>query len=326
VIIPAFNADETIEQCLKALVQQTVSRADYEIIVVDDGSSDETRPKVSSFPGIRLYSQPNLGPAAARNLGVQHAQGDLVLFTDADCVPAEDWIKRISTPFRDPEIVGAKGAYLTRQRRPVARFTQLEYEDKYDRMALDECIDFIDTYSAAYRREEFIQVGGFDTSFPTASVEDQELSFRLASKGCKMVFVPEARVHHLKHSNSLLAYWKKKFKIGYWKVLVHRRHPDKLIRDSHTPQVLKLQILLAGLGWLSLAAGLFWHPWLWTGAILALLFLFTTIPFTVKAWHRDRTVAAISPALLLVRSLALGTGFAVGLAAHLFQIRPREKR
>lgn len=319
VIIPAYNAEETIAQCLKSLEQQTVSRERYEIIVVDDGSSDGTKCQVSAFPDVLLFSQPNAGPAAARNLGGRHARGGTILFTDADCVPAKDWIECIIAPFCDKEIVGVKGAYLTRQRALVARFTQVEYEGRYDRMAREKYIDFIDTYSAGYRRDIFLKTGGFDIIFSTASVEDQEFSFRLASQGYKMVFVPEARVFHLKHADNLWAYWKKKFKIGYWKVLVHRRHPDKLIRDSHTPQTLKLQILLVGLLGFFFFTGLFWKSMLWAGGAIVLQFLLTTIPFAVKAWRKDRSVAIISPVLLFIRALALGTGFAVGLVAQLFQ-------
>ena len=314
VIVPAYNAEQTIEQCLDALTRQTVSRETYEIIVVDDGSSDGTRARVEARAGVRLLVQANAGPAAARNLGVQHAQGEIVLFTDADCVPAEDWIERMVVPFGDEAIVGVKGAYLSHQKELVARFVQIEYEDKYDRMAREQYIDFIDTYAAGYRRDVFVAHGGFDLGFPTASVEDQEFSFRLARQGCRMVFVPAARVRHLGHAATLPAYWRKKFKIGYWKVLVHRLHPDKLIRDSHTPQILKMQILLVGLGGFGLVGGLVWPFCLWISGVMAVLFLLTTFPFAAKAWAKDPAVAILSPGLLLVRALALGTGFAIGLA------------
>jgi len=327
-IVPAYNAEDTIDQCLDALARQTVPRETYEVIVVDDGSSDGTWARVEAHPGVRLLTQVNVGPAAARNRGVQHARGEIVLFTDADCVPAEDWIARMAAPFRDPAIVGVKGAYLTDQRALVARFVQIEYEDKYDRMAREPAIDFIDTYAAAYRRDVFLANGGFDTAFPTASVEDQEFSFRLAGQGHRMVFVPEARVRHLGHADTLAAYWRKKLKIGYWKVLVHRLHPEKLVRDSHTPQTLKVQILLVGLVGLFLVGGLLWPVSLMVGGAIGLLFLLTTLPFAAKAWAKDPVVALASPGLLFVRALALGTGFAIGLVSAFSRssTRPAEGR
>jgi GT2 family glycosyltransferase len=245
-----------------------------------------------------------------------------VLFTDADCEPAADWIERMSTPFLeggrapDGQIAGVKGAYLTRQREVVARYVQIEYEDKYDHMARDKYIDFVDTYAAGYQRDVFLAHGGFDPVFPVSSVEDQELSFRLAKQGYKMVFVPEAQVYHWGHARDLVTYWRKKFNIGYWKVLVQKRHPDKLWRDSHTPQVLKVQMLLVALAGATMVAGLFWPPLWWSTGFLALLFLLSTLPFAVKAWRKDKLVAILSPALLFVRALALGLGFAVGLVKN----------
>jgi anaerobic magnesium-protoporphyrin IX monomethyl ester cyclase len=317
VIVPAYQAEGTIDRCLEALAHQTIPRESYEVIVVNDGSSDGTSARVKTHAGVYLLTQVHAGPAAARNLGVAHARGEIVLFTDADCEPTPDWIERLVTPFCDGEVVGVKGTYLTRQREIVARFVQLEYEDKYDRMAREQYIDFVDTYSAGYRRDVFEANGGFDPAFPVASVEDQEFSFRLAHQGYNMVFVPQAIVYHWGHARTVWAYWRRKFKIGYWKTLVHRQHPDKLLRDSHTPQILKAQILLVGLGVLCLVAEFLWPPLRWGVATSGLLFFLTTLPFVFKAWGKEPLVALISPGLLFVRALALGTGFAAGLLTHL---------
>ena len=162
---------------------------DYEVIVVDDGSNDETA-KIAQEYAVKVIQQANRGPAAARNAGVRIAKGTLLVFTDADCVPSPSWLKDLTHPFQNPEIVGVKGVYRTHQNALVARFVQLEYEYKYARMRHQTVIDFIDTYCAAYRKEVFIHNGGFDESFLVPSVEDQEFSFRLARKGYRMVFEP----------------------------------------------------------------------------------------------------------------------------------------
>lgn len=317
VIVPAYQAADTIDRCLQALEHQTIPRESYEILVVDDGSADDTCTRVRARAGVRLLTQVHTGPAAARNLGVEHARGEIVLFTDADCEPASDWTERMVAPFSDDEVVGVKGAYLTRQREIVARFVQKEYEDKYNRMAREKYIDFVDTYAAAYRRAVFVANGGFDLGFPEPSVEDQEFSFRLARQGYKMVFVPEAVVYHWGHARNVWAYWQRKFRIGYWKVAVHKRHPDKLLRDSHTPQILKAQILLVGLGGLCFFGGFLWSPFMGALVLSGLLFLLTTLPFAFRAWGNESTVAILSPALLFVRALALGMGFTVGLLANM---------
>jgi cellulose synthase/poly-beta-1,6-N-acetylglucosamine synthase-like glycosyltransferase len=247
---------------------------------------------------------------------VSAAQGDLVLFTDADCEPTPDWIEQICAPFEDPQVSGVKGAYRTRQKTLVARFVQLEYEDKYRRMAQDQYIDFIDTYSAGYRRDVLHEAGGFDTSFPTASVEDQELSFRLAKAGHRLVFQPLAIVYH-QHASTVAAYARKKFRIGYWKVLVHVRHPDKLVRDSHTPQILKLQILLLPLLVASAALALLWSSLWWVPVSIAALLFASVVPFGLQVWRTDPLLAFIVPWLLLVRAVSLGTGFAMGMVVQM---------
>ncbi|HID64196.1 MAG TPA: glycosyltransferase [Anaerolineae bacterium] len=321
--MPAYNAADTIGPCLEALLAQDMPRQEYEIIVVDDGSTDGTAEAVRKFPGVRLFRQEKQGPAAARNLGAQQARGEILLFTDADCCPTPEWAAHLSAPLRqEAEIVGAKGAYLTGQQELLARFVQLEYEEKYGRMSGEKFIDFIDTYAAAYRRDVFLKAGGFDTGFPTASVEDQELSFRLAAQGCKMVFVPQARVYH-HHASSLKAYLRKKLKIGYWKVWVHLRHPKKMLRDSHTPQSLKLQILLAYGLVFSLLASPLWPGLLWAALACAGAFFLSTLPFSRKAFPRDPFVAFFSPLFLFLRALALGAGLGVGVCSVLLRGKSR---
>jgi glycosyltransferase involved in cell wall biosynthesis len=327
VIVPAYNAAQTLEGCLMALTTQTLPPGlELEIIVVDDGSTDDTAAVAHRY-GVRVISQANAGPAAARNTGARAASGELLLFTDADCVPAHDWAARMAAPFADPAIAGAKGTYRTSQSEPVARFVQIEYEDRYDRMRRQEYIDFVDTYSAAYQRDIFAQAGGFDTTFPNASVEDQELSFRLAQSGHQFVFVPDACVTHL-HDRTVGEYARRKFWIGYWKALVTSRYPSKLASDSHTPQVLKVQMGLVAVGGalLALSAPLRRRR-LALGAVNCwVAFGLTTLPFLRKAWPKDRTVASLAPLLLFIRAWALGIGFALGnlrwLVARLSHIPP----
>ena len=310
--MPAYNAEATIGTALGALLGQRAP-APTEIIVVDDGSTDRTAEIATTFAGVRVISQPNAGPAVARNNGAAVAAGDVIAFVDADCEAAPDWLHQMVQPFSDPRVSGVKGAYRTRQGALPARFVQLEYEDKYDRMARREFIDFVDTYSAAFRRDVFTSSGGYSSAFPTACAEDVDLSYRIERGGARLVFRPQAIVYH-RHPDRIGAYFRKKFRFAMWRVLAVKRNPRKLLTDSHTPQVMKVQAVAApAIAALALASPVVPYAGL-AGAALAGAFAASTIPFTVKAFRKDRAVGVASPPLLFLRGLAQGAGLAAGVA------------
>ena len=115
-IIPAYNAEPSLASCLRSALSQSLPRKDYEIILVDDGSVDNTRKIAESFP-ITYYHQENRGPAVARNRGAQAATGEILIFTDSDCLLDFDFLKNIVAPIeQNPEVVGAQGSYKTRQK------------------------------------------------------------------------------------------------------------------------------------------------------------------------------------------------------------------
>jgi GT2 family glycosyltransferase len=312
VIIPTYNGASRIGRCLDSLEKQTAG-CGVEIIVVNDGSTDNTVEVISNrHPRVRLLSQNNSGPAAARNRGASEAKGSIILFTDDDCEPAPGWLEAMLQPFRDQEVVGAKGVYRSRQPQVMARFVQAEYEDKYRIMAQYANIDFIDTYSAAFRRNKFEEMNGYDTEFPVACAEDIELSYRMAARGWKMVFVPDAIVYH-QHPDSFLGYVRKKFKFAFWRVLAVRKNPHKAIKDTHTPQLMKLQMVFG-----PVLSGAVLFDWMlkpimpMSPAVIA-GFLLTCIPFSLRIAKTDPVVGAISPAVLAARSFAQFLGVVLGM-------------
>lgn len=312
VIIPAKDSQNSLPACLEAVCHQDgfVFSRDYEVILVDDGSQDQTA-QIGRAHGVKVISQANAGPAAARNKGVEYAKGELILFTDADCVPTADWIKEMVTPFQDENVVGVKGAYLCREKNGVARFVQQEFEYKYLALAQLPKIDFIDTYSAAYRKKIFSDNNGFDPRFPVPSVEDQEFSFRLARKGYTLMFANGARVFH-SHDLSVMEYIRRKWGIGYWKAFMLRWLPEKTLSDSYTPASQRLQILLLAAFLLSVVIGLFIPAFLWLSAILLGVFYITAIPFLIMVSRNDQKILSLSLLLLIVRAGALGFGLLAG--------------
>jgi glycosyltransferase involved in cell wall biosynthesis len=317
VVVPAYNAARTLDACLQALNTQTTATDAYEIILVDDGSRDNTA-EIAQRHGVRLIRQENRGPAAARNRGVAEARSDIVLFTDADCQPQPDWIENMLVPFADPQVTGVQGAYLTRQTFLTARFAQAEFEDRYELMARFESIDLVATYAAGFRRALFLRMGGFDDSFPVANNEDTDFSYRLCEAGHKLVFAPEARVFH-QHPGSLRKYLRTKYWRGYWRMIVYRRYPEKAVKDRYTSTPVKLQtlLMLAVYGLLPLA--LFWSPARW------LLFcLLVAVPVTGKslirrAWNEDRILGMATPFYVVLRAVVLSAGSLHGLIACLLK-------
>ena len=311
IIIPTFNGASRIGKCLDALSSQTAG-LDVEILVIDDGSTDNIAAVAARYPSVRLISQANAGPAAARNRGALAAYGKILLFTDDDCVPMPDWFNAMLVPFTDPEVVGAKGVYRTHQRSIAARFVQIEYEDKYRLMAKLPDIDFIDTYSAGFRRERFLEMSGYDTSFPVACAEDIELSYRMSARGWKMKFVPAAIVYHT-HPDTISRYLKKKYKFAFWRVLAVRKNPSKGVKDSHTPQIMKLQLLFVPALLAAVAFDLFVRPKVSLSLVVIGGFLLSTLPFAVRTFKKDPVVGILSPVLLAARSCAQMMGVAAGL-------------
>jgi cellulose synthase/poly-beta-1,6-N-acetylglucosamine synthase-like glycosyltransferase len=309
VVIPAYNVQETLNVCLDALEQQTLPREHYEIIIVDDGSTDGTQETAANRDVVMIH-QRHRGAAAARNAGVHRAQGEIIFFTDADCVPELNWIEAMAAPFSNEDVIGVSGRVCTHQGGLVPRFVQLEYDNRYENIARHVYIDFINTATGAYRREIFLENEGFCENLLGA--EDAELSFRLASKGHKMVFAPEAIVYH-SHPESILEYAQRKYHYGYWRMMVYQKHPYKVVADSRTPQTQKIQI---GLLFLLIAAaigGILWRGFVWlAGGLTASVFL-TLLPFWWRAIRKDLEVGLLTPLLLLVATVSVGAGVIVSL-------------
>lgn len=204
VVIPTFNRGSILRQTLAALITQDYS--DYEVIVVDDGSTDGTREMVMrEFPSVRYLRQANRGPAAARNVGIQAASGVIVAFTDDDCLPPADWLTRLADGYaRHPEVVGV-GGYSEAPVDLLEHNILARYERYMTREHYGACDGEVlggfecpvgGTGNMSYRRSVLIEVGGFDEGFRYAAGEDADLKWRVVQKGHPLLYIP-VRVTHL---------------------------------------------------------------------------------------------------------------------------------
>lgn len=202
VIVPAYNAEGSIGRLFDALDRQT--RKDFELIVVDDASTDHT-PDIAAARGALVFKMPkNGGPAACRNKGAANASGEFLVFTDSDCEPAPDWIDRIERrAARTPtdalmgRVVIPRSTFLGNAISALgfpaggsAGFERIWPVDPAGRtISLSTC-------NCAVPRDLFYRVSGFDESFPYAGGEDSLLARRLLEAGACIRFCPDMLVTH----------------------------------------------------------------------------------------------------------------------------------
>ncbi len=315
-IIPAYNAEKTIVSCLESTLDQSLSLDEYEVFVVDDGSTDKTCEIVKKYP-IRLIQQRNHGPAEARNRGAKEAKGEILIFTDSDCELDFNFLEKIiPSVVKYPKIVGVQGSYKTKQKEFMAQFGQVEIETRYKKMKKNKYIDFIGTYAAAYKKNVFQLNGGFDTGFPVASGEDTEFSYKLHQNGHKMVLEPEAFVYH-QHPTQLKHYLRTKFYRGYWRIRLYKKHPKKTIRDSYTPQSLKFQLLSIPFFFFFCFLSVFNKFWLLPLLLISISFLFFSIPFFKLSKENNYSKDILIPFILFLRALFLLLGMLFGIVNEL---------
>lgn len=307
VIIPVYNGISTLPKCLESLKNQDYPRP-FEVILVDDGSTDGSGDYAEN-QGVKVLRQQNKGPGIARNTGAEIASGELLVFTDADCVLNHDFITEMVKPLRNPEIVGSQGMYYSRQKNIIARFIQLENSERYDRKTQAEYIDWLATFAACYRRDVFLENGGFSDNY---SSEDIEFSFRLANKGYKMVLAPKAMCEHL-HYESFFKFIRFKYKRAYWTIWLYRQYPNRLIKDPLTPKSRKSMMLFMVLVVLSFILGIWWKWALYVALVSAGILILSTLPLSFRILKKDLIVGLMTPLFLLTRTASYICGFTKGL-------------
>ena len=233
VIIPVYNGEATIGQCVESLLAQNYPKDRYEIIVVNNNSTDRTVEIVRQYPVI-LQNEKKQGPAAARNRGLAHVRGEIVAFTDADCFADPRWLRELVDPFSDPTVGGVGGAIES-----ASNATALErYADERPLLnhsfSPSRSLPYLITGNAAYRRELLNQVGGFDERFPLAAGEDTDLSWRiLLATPYQLRYAPKAAVYH-HHRYTLSGLFKQSFKYATTRHRMHIKYSQYDWYTSHT--------------------------------------------------------------------------------------------
>lgn len=255
----AYQAAATLPECLDALTRSSIRP--YEVIVVDDGSTDGTAAIAQERGCIVLSTGTRSGPARARNLGVAHATGEIVVFLDSDVRAHPETLRRLTSHFADPAVGAVFGAYDEDPSDPgfFSRYRNLLHCHTH-RIGRANASTFW-AGCGAIRRELFQEFGGFDIRYEHASIEDIEFGMRLNAAGVHVRLDPEAKAQHLKRWTFLRMWRADVFHRGIpWTrlILERRRMPNDLnVRWSQRISVGAAWIALLGAcrGDASLAAG-----------------------------------------------------------------------
>jgi cellulose synthase/poly-beta-1,6-N-acetylglucosamine synthase-like glycosyltransferase len=226
VIVPAYNEKECIAATLRSLM---ASDHPIEIIVVDDGSTDETAAIVAALrlPGVRLIRQANAGKPAALNNGIRHARYHLIVMMDGDTVFEPATVRHLVAPFAHPEVGAVSGnAKVANRGKLIGRWQHIEYVIGFniDRRVTDlaRCITTIPGAVGAFRRSALTQVGGVSED---TLAEDTDLTMAICAAGWRVVYQPTARAW-TEAPVSFRQLWRQRYRWSYgtmqsmWK---HRR-------------------------------------------------------------------------------------------------------
>jgi GT2 family glycosyltransferase len=234
VVVPFYNAEQTLRFCLEAIGAQTVKPG--EIIMVDNGSTDASADIADAFvkkePETFKYAlEKKRGPSSARNLGANKSHGNIIAFTDSDCVPNKNWLRNLVIGFKDPQIGAVAGKIESYKAKTLydkfhAMFTLKGFTESDTFSEFSLVRGGFPTANLAVRSDVFKKISGFDETLPIYS-EDYDLCARIYQIGSSIKYLPEALVYH-QHRNTLKGTWRQSFGFGTGHSILLKKHFKRL--------------------------------------------------------------------------------------------------
>jgi GT2 family glycosyltransferase/membrane protein implicated in regulation of membrane protease activity len=229
VVVCTYNGCRHLADTLSAL--ERLDYPDYEVIVVDDGSTDATS-EIAAQYDVRLIRTGNRGLSSARNTGLHAASGEIVAYIDDDAYPDSEWLKRLAMVFLNSDYAGVGGPNLPPAGDSlVAECVAHAPGGPIHVLLSDTEAEHIPGCNMAFRRTHLAAIGGFDPQFRAAG-DDVDVCWRIQQQGWKLGFSPTATVFHHRRG-SLRAYWKQQVGYGKAEALLERKWPDKYNAVGH---------------------------------------------------------------------------------------------
>ncbi|MDA0810909.1 MAG: glycosyltransferase [Verrucomicrobia bacterium] len=225
VIVCTFNGVRTLNDCLRWIAR--VDYPDFEVLVVDDGSTENVKAIVEKFSRVRYIKQKHAGLSAARNLGANKANGEILAYTDDDCMPDRDWLAHLALAFqRDPELAAVGGPNLPPPAENVIQACVIAAPGAPTQVMLsDNDAEHIPGCNLSVRRSDFEAIKGFEECYDVAG-DDVDFCWRLQIRGKRIGFAAAAFVWHYRRFTAK-AYLKQQVGYGRAEALLMKRHSKR---------------------------------------------------------------------------------------------------
>jgi cellulose synthase/poly-beta-1,6-N-acetylglucosamine synthase-like glycosyltransferase len=287
IVIPVYNARKTLVKCLDAISK--LDYPDYEVIVVDDGSTDGSAELCEAYWNVRVIRLDRGGPSRARNAGIEAARGELTAFTDGDCIVDRQWLRELAKGFQSPEIAGVGGDQKSPDdETPTGRtiqdfFKAIGFMTGYikTRAQMTET-DHNPSCNSVYPKALLQGLGGFNESLWPG--EDVDLDYRIRRLGYKLMYNPAAVVGHYR-PDDYRGLWRMMQRYGACQFHLIRMYGP--FRALHYAPAALVVGLLAAAGTLVIA------PWLWPVLLVPLAAMLGWFYWKSRGWRKTFVYCAM---------------------------------
>lgn len=251
IIIPVRNRPQDLDRCLKSLAEVDYPRECLEVIVVDDGSGDNTPEVARHYPVILMRNSVQQGASFSRNRGAEQARGELLCFLDSDCTVEPGWLRELVYAFEDSRVSAGGGEVLSQLSH--TRLDRYEQVKSSLHMGFQACDSengnpffYLPSCNFAVRRDAFKGIGGFKEEMTVG--EDVDLCWRLIDRGGVIAYRPRAKVFH-RHRNRVTAFSRRRFQYGTSEPLLQSGHLNrgKIFPVYSQPMLFWLIVMISGI-------------------------------------------------------------------------------